>query len=54
MHEARTERVELSRSRQVVLYYLTAVVMPDTGQLHFADDVYRHDARLTRALGALR
>ena len=54
MREARTERVELSRSRQVVLYYLTAVVMPDTGQLHFADDVYRHDARLTRALGALR
>lgn len=54
MSEARSERVELSRSRQVVLYYLTAVVMPDTGQLHFADDVYRHDARLTRALGALR
>jgi murein L,D-transpeptidase YcbB/YkuD len=54
MRETRTERVELSRSRQVVLYYLTAVVMPDTGQLHFADDVYRHDARLTRALGALR
>jgi murein L,D-transpeptidase YcbB/YkuD len=54
MSEARSERVELSRSRQVVLHYLTAVVMPDTGQLHFADDVYRHDARLTRALGALR
>ena len=54
MQEARSERVELTRTRQVVLYYLTAVVMPDTGLLHFADDVYRHDARLTRALATLR
>jgi murein L,D-transpeptidase YcbB/YkuD len=37
-----------------VLYYLTAVVMPDTGLVHCADDVYRHDARLLRALAALR
>jgi len=54
MRDGRNERVELARPRQVVLYYLTAVVMPDTGLVHFADDVYRHDARLLRALAALR
>lgn len=54
MREERRERVELTRPRQVVLYYLTAVVMPDTGLVHFADDVYRHDTRLLRALAALR
>jgi len=54
MRDGRNERVELARPRQVVLHYLTAVVMPDTGLVHFADDVYRHDARLLRALAALR
>ena len=54
MREGSNVRVELARPRQVVLYYLTAVVMPDTGLVHFADDVYRHDARLLRALAALR
>lgn len=34
----------------VVLFYLTAMVGPDDGQLHFADDIYGHDARLTVAL----
>jgi len=34
----------------VVLFYLTAMVGPDDGHLHFADDLYGHDARLTAAL----
>lgn len=52
MAAPRPQRVALSRPRQVVLYYLTAIVMPETGVVHFADDVYGHDARLARTLDA--
>ena len=38
----------------VVLFYLTAAVDPATGAMHFADDLYGHDARLARALAAQR
>ncbi len=38
----------------VVLFYLTAAVDPATGAMHFADDLYGHDARLVRALAAPR
>jgi L,D-transpeptidase YcbB len=54
MQAPRPERVALSRPRQVVLYYLTAIVMPETGVVHFAEDVYGHDATLDRALAARR
>ncbi|MGA0610864.1 L,D-transpeptidase family protein [Caldimonas sp. KR1-144] len=51
MASSRTERVALARPIPVLLFYVTAVAMPD-GTLHFADDIYGHDARLTRALSA--
>jgi murein L,D-transpeptidase YcbB/YkuD len=43
-------RVRLARPVQVLLYYVTAAVMPEDGSVHFAEDIYRHDARLDRAL----
>jgi L,D-transpeptidase YcbB len=43
-------RVNLTRPIQVVLFYLTAAVMPEDGTIHFAEDIYRHDAKLDRAL----
>jgi murein L,D-transpeptidase YcbB/YkuD len=42
--------VSLARPIQVILFYTTAVVMPGDGTIHFADDIYHHDARLDRAL----
>ncbi len=42
--------VSLPRPIQVILNYTTAVVMPEDGTIHFADDIYRHDTRLDRAL----
>lgn len=50
MQGSRTFSVRLSRPVQVVLHYVTAAVMPADGTLHFADDIYGHDARLDRAL----
>lgn len=45
--------VNLTRPIQVILFYITAAVMPEDGTIHFAEDIYGHDARLDRAL-ALR
>jgi murein L,D-transpeptidase YcbB/YkuD len=45
-------RVDLGDPILVILFYVTAVVLPEDGALHFADDIYRHDARLDRALSA--
>jgi len=50
MNGDRPLQVKLTRPVQVVLFYLTAVVMPGTGAVHFADDIYGHDRRLERAL----
>jgi murein L,D-transpeptidase YcbB/YkuD len=36
----------------VILFYVTAVVMPEDGTVHFAEDIYRHDARLEKALAS--
>jgi murein L,D-transpeptidase YcbB/YkuD len=47
---AQTLHVPLTRPIQVVLFYTTAAVMPEDGTVRFADDIYRHDARLDRAL----
>jgi len=33
-----------------VAYYITAVVMPEDGSIHFAEDIYGHDTKLDRAL----
>jgi len=38
----------------VILFYVTAVVMPEDGTIHFAEDIYRHDLRLDRALVTAR
>lgn len=46
----RPATVRLDRPLPVLLFYTTAVVLPQTGELHFADDIYGHDARLAQAL----
>jgi murein L,D-transpeptidase YcbB/YkuD len=46
----RSLQVNLTRPIQVILFYITAAVMPDDGSIHFAQDIYGHDARLDRAL----
>ncbi len=45
----RSQRVNLARPIQVILFYVTTVVMPDS-TIRFAEDIYRHDDRLDRAL----
>jgi murein L,D-transpeptidase YcbB/YkuD len=52
--DVRTVRVTLPRPIKVVLFYTTAAVMPETGILHFAEDLYGHDAALERALATRR
>jgi murein L,D-transpeptidase YcbB/YkuD len=47
---AETLHVKLPRPIQVILFYTTATGMPEDGTIHFADDIYRHDARLEQAL----
>jgi murein L,D-transpeptidase YcbB/YkuD len=49
-----TMRVRLSRPVQVILFYVTAVVMPSDGTVHFAEDIYKHDEKLDRVIGSLR
>ena len=43
-------RVNLRQPIQVILFYITAVVMPDDGTVRFAEDIYGHDAKLEKAL----
>jgi murein L,D-transpeptidase YcbB/YkuD len=50
MASTQSAHVSLPRPIQVILFYTTAVVMPEDGTIHFADDIYRHDAGLGRAL----
>ncbi len=47
-------RVPLTRPIRVVLYYVTAAVMPGDGSIHFAEDIYGQDPRLDSALIARR
>jgi murein L,D-transpeptidase YcbB/YkuD len=42
----------LPRPLHVVLFYTTAVVMPEDSTIHFAADLYGHDSRLDAALTA--
>ena len=49
-----TQSVDLANPIQVILFYVTAVVMPEDGTIHFAEDIYRHDLRLDRALATAR
>lgn len=50
MQAPRPTRVDLPKPLQVILFYITAIVMPEDGTVHFADDIYGHDVRLDRAL----
>jgi murein L,D-transpeptidase YcbB/YkuD len=50
MQAAPGARVDLSAPIDVLLFYLTAAVMPEDGAVHFADDLYGHDAALEQAL----
>lgn len=50
MNAGRPTRVNLLRPIQVILFYLTAVVMPEDGTIRFAEDIYGHDAKLDAAL----
>jgi L,D-transpeptidase YcbB len=52
--DAPTRSVRLAQPIRVVLFYATAALSPDDGTLHFADDIYRHDEPLDRAVRALR
>ncbi len=54
MNGTRTQQVNLGAGVPVLLYYLTALVSPDDGALHFADDLYGHDATLERRLASRR
>jgi murein L,D-transpeptidase YcbB/YkuD len=44
------QQVNLTRPIQVLLFYLTAVVLPANGAVHFAEDIYGHDRKLAHAL----
>ncbi len=46
----RQVRVSLARPIQVLLFYITAVVMPEDRTARFAEDIYGHDGRLDKAL----
>ena len=50
MNGARPLSVTLTRPIQVILFYVTAVVMPDDGTIRFSNDIYGHDRRLENAL----
>ena len=52
MSASTSQRVDLAEPVQVILFYVTAVMMPADGTLHFAEDIYHHDSRLDRALKA--
>jgi murein L,D-transpeptidase YcbB/YkuD len=43
-------RIDLPEPIQVVIFYTTVIVQPEDGAVHFADDIYGHDARLERAM----
>jgi L,D-transpeptidase YcbB len=50
MNGTQPRRVDLTRPIQVILFYITAVVMPEDGTIRFAEDIYGHDVRLDQAL----
>jgi L,D-transpeptidase YcbB len=52
MSGSTSRRVNLTRPVRVILYYVTAIVTPADGAVHFAEDIYRHDERLDRALSS--
>ena len=53
MDGPQTAAVTLSQPVAIAIFYLTAMVTPEDGVIHFADDIYRHDASLHQALERL-
>jgi murein L,D-transpeptidase YcbB/YkuD len=53
MNGVDNRRVDLRRPVRVMMFYVTALVVPATNDVLFAADLYGHDERLARALGAL-
>ena len=49
-----SQRVNLTKPIRVVIYYVTATLIPTDNTLHFADDIYKHDVQLDQALHARR
>ena len=47
-------RVDLTRPLPVILFYMTAMAVAADQTIHFADDIYGHDAKLVRALSSRR
>ena len=47
-------RVDLARPLPVILFYMTAMAVPADQTIHFASDIYGHDAKLMRALANRR
>ena len=54
MSATQSQLLNLTRPIQVILFYVTAVVMPEDGTVRFAEVIYRHDARLDGALARQR
>jgi murein L,D-transpeptidase YcbB/YkuD len=52
MQGSSNRRVDLAEPIQVVIFYTTAAVEPDDGQVRFAEDIYQQDVRLDKALAA--
>jgi murein L,D-transpeptidase YcbB/YkuD len=50
MSGADSQSVQLARPIRVILFYTTAVVMPEDGAVHFSEDIYGHDRKLDQAL----
>ncbi len=50
IHADASRHVAVATRVLVVLFYMTAMVLPDTGVIAFADDIYGQDASLERAL----
>jgi murein L,D-transpeptidase YcbB/YkuD len=53
MQAHESTRVDLAAPIDVVLFYMTAAVWPEDDAVHFADDIYGHDAALERALATV-
>lgn len=54
MQGDRPTQVNLKEPVQVLLLYITAMVMPGEEGVHFARDIYGHDRKLEQALAAAR
>lgn len=50
MHGTESRRVNLRKPILVILFYITAVVMPEDDTVRFAEDIYGHDAKLQKAI----